>query len=94
MSVVNDGFNGRKAIKDGLKMLEARYMQRDSQQKQTMLENRIKRLVYEEQRASSGPTVGQETNRYRKRESRKTAQGSRQAPEGDGGQVDARAGED
>ena len=60
MSVVNDGFNGRKAIKDGLKMLEARYMQRDSQQKQTMLENRIKRLVYEEQRAKKLTDIANE----------------------------------
>ena len=34
LSVVNNGFGmGRKVIRDGIRMLEARYMQRDSQHK-------------------------------------------------------------
>ena len=52
MSVVHPpNGGGRKAIREGLDMLEAKYMQKDSLQKANMLENRIKRLVFEEQRA-------------------------------------------
>jgi len=54
MSVVPAGIKGhikRKAIREGIDMLEAKYMQKDSQLKSNALEARIKRLVFEEQRA-------------------------------------------
>jgi IS5 family transposase len=58
---VNNGFGvGRKVIRDGIRMLEARYMQRDSQFKQGTLENRIKRLVFEEQRAKKLTDIANE----------------------------------
>lgn len=41
-------------------MLEARYLQRDSQHKQSTLENRIKRLVFEEQRAKKLTDIANE----------------------------------
>jgi len=40
--------SGRKALREGVEMLEARYMQKDQVKKVNMLENRIKRLVFEE----------------------------------------------
>jgi hypothetical protein len=48
MSVVHQDGSGRKAIREGLDMLEAKFLQKDSMQKANMLENRIKRLVFEE----------------------------------------------
>ena len=62
MSVVQDGrsLNGRKALKEGIDMLEARYLQRDSMHKQATLENRIKRLVFEEQRAKKLTDIANE----------------------------------
>jgi len=48
MSVVNADASGRKAIKDGIDMLEAKFIQKDSSRKVNALENRIKRLVFEE----------------------------------------------
>ena len=48
LSVVHPDLSGRKAIKEGLDMLEAKYVQKDHLQKANMLENRIKRLVFEE----------------------------------------------
>ena len=55
MSVVPAGQRGggikRKAIREGIDMLEAKFMQKDSTLKANALENRIKRLVYEEGRA-------------------------------------------
>ena len=47
MSVAPDG-SGRKAIKEGIDMLEARFLQKDCAIKVNALENRIKRLVFEE----------------------------------------------
>jgi hypothetical protein len=41
----------RKAIREGIDMLEAQFMQKDSVLKANALEARIKRLVFEEQRA-------------------------------------------
>ena len=46
VSVVNG--QGRKVLRDGLEMLEAKYMHKDGIQKVNALENRIKRLVFEE----------------------------------------------
>ena len=60
MSVVHDGMAGRKAVKEGLQMLEARYLQRDSLHKQGQMENRIKRLVFEEQRAKKLTDIANE----------------------------------
>lgn len=51
MPVGQGGRVKRKAIREGLDMLEAKFMQKDSSLKANALENRIKRLVYEEQRA-------------------------------------------
>jgi hypothetical protein len=48
MSVVPHNGGGRKAIREGLDMLDAKFVQKDSVQKANMLENRIKRLVFEE----------------------------------------------
>ena len=61
MSVVHpaDG-GGRKAIREGLDMLEAKYLQKDSMSKANMLENRIKRLVFEEQRAKKLTDIANE----------------------------------
>ena len=41
-------------------MLEARYLQRDSMHKQGQMENRIKRLVFEEQRAKKLTDIANE----------------------------------
>ena len=54
MSVVPAGAKGhvkRKAIREGIDMLEAQFMQKDTALKANALEARIKRLVFEEQRA-------------------------------------------
>ena len=54
LSVVPSGVKGapsRKAIKEGIDMLEAKFLHKDSQIKANALESRIKRLVFEEQRA-------------------------------------------
>ena len=48
---VNDAGKTRKAIKEGIDMLEVRHMQKEHGMKANKLEARIKRLVYEEQRA-------------------------------------------
>ena len=47
-------------MREGLEMLEARYMQKDSMRKVNMLENRIKRLVYEETRAKKLTDIANE----------------------------------
>lgn len=61
MSVVHPpNGGGRKAIREGLDMLEAKYVQKDSLQKANMLENRIKRLVFEEQRAKKLTDIANE----------------------------------
>lgn len=60
MSVVHPEGGGRKAIREGLDMLEAKYVQKDSLQKANMLENRIKRLVFEEQRAKKLTDIANE----------------------------------
>jgi hypothetical protein len=41
-------------------MLEAKFLQKDSLQKANMLENRIKRLVFEEQRAKKLTDIANE----------------------------------
>ncbi len=43
----------RKAIREGIDMLEAKYLQKDGSIKACALEARIKRLVFEENRAKS-----------------------------------------
>jgi len=52
--------SGRRAIKEGIEMLEARFLQKDSTVKANMLENRIKRLVFEEQRAKKLTDIANE----------------------------------
>lgn len=54
LSVVPSGMKGgqsRKAIREGIDMLEAKFLQKDSLLKSNALEARIRRLVFEEQRA-------------------------------------------
>lgn len=60
LSVVAPDNSGRKALKEGLEMLEARYLQKDTQHKASALENRIKRLVFEEQRAKKLTDIANE----------------------------------
>lgn len=57
---MNPNNPGRKALKEGLEMLEARYLFKDSQQKANALENRIKRLVFEESRAKKLTDIANE----------------------------------
>jgi hypothetical protein len=47
MSVVH-AQDGRRAMREGIDMLEARLLQKDKAAKANLLENRIKRLVFEE----------------------------------------------
>lgn len=58
MSVVQN--SGRKAIREGIDMLEAQFMQKDSNLKVGALESRIKRLVFEEQRAKKLTEIANE----------------------------------
>jgi hypothetical protein len=51
---------GRKAIKEGLDMLEAKYLQKDVALKASALEARIKRLVFEENRAKKLTDIANE----------------------------------
>ena len=60
MSVVPNDGGARKAIREGLDMLDAKFVQKDSVQKANMLENRIKRLVFEEQRAKKLTDIANE----------------------------------
>ena len=58
LSVVNNG--GRKAIREGIDMLEAKFLQKDTTLKVNALENRIKRLVFEENRAKKLTDIANE----------------------------------
>jgi hypothetical protein len=58
LSVVHTG--GRKGLKEGIDMLEAKYLQKDSGIKVKALENRIKRLVFEEGRAKKLTEIANE----------------------------------
>jgi len=62
LSVVPNGKGGisRKAIREGIDMLEAKFLQKDSSMKANALESRIKRLVYEEQRAKKLTDIASE----------------------------------
>ena len=52
--------NGRRAMREGIDMLEARLVQKDKAAKANLLENRIKRLVFEEQRAKKLTEIANE----------------------------------
>ena len=60
MSVSLAKTEGRKAMREGIDMLEARLIQKDSTAKAGLLENRIKRLVFEEQRAKKLTEIANE----------------------------------
>ena len=60
MSVAPPVSGSRKAIREGLEMLDAKFIQKDSVKKANMLENRIKRLVFEEQRAKKLTDIANE----------------------------------
>ena len=47
----NHGKHNRKAIKDGLEMLETKILEEENRKKVLALETRIKRLAFEESRA-------------------------------------------
>ena len=50
----------RKAIREGIDMLEAKYLQKDGSIKAYALESRIKRLVFEENRAKKLTEIANE----------------------------------
>ena len=50
----------RKAIREGIDMLEAKYLQKDGKIKANALEARIKRLVFEENRAKKLTEIANE----------------------------------
>ena len=50
----------RKAIREGIDMLEAKYLQKDGSIKACALEARIKRLVFEENRAKKLTEIANE----------------------------------
>jgi len=52
--------HGRQAMREGIDMLEARLLQKDKATKANLLENRIKRLVFEEQRAKKLTEIANE----------------------------------
>lgn len=60
LSVVNPENTGRRAMREGIDMLEARLLQKDKAAKANLLENRIKRLVFEEQRAKKLTEIANE----------------------------------
>lgn len=64
MSVVpiskNGGQPARQAIREGIDMLEAKYLQKDGAIKSQKLEARIKRLVFEENRAKKLTEIANE----------------------------------
>ena len=60
LSVVNPDNTGRRAMREGIDMLEARLLQKDKAAKANLLENRIKRLVFEEQRAKKLTEIANE----------------------------------
>ena len=60
MSVSLAQHDGRKAMREGIDMLEAKLLQKDGAAKANLLENRIKRLVFEEQRAKKLTEIANE----------------------------------
>ena len=52
--------DGRKAMREGIEMLEVKLLQKDNANKANLLENRIKRLVFEEQRAKKLTEIANE----------------------------------
>ena len=60
LSVSQAHADGRKAMREGIEMLEVKLLQKDNAAKANLLENRIKRLVFEEQRAKKLTEIANE----------------------------------